>query len=123
MELVRNRQRRKHSELLRIHCRRRIDDRAHLFIHVGSQLLDIRFVQLTPDGIHLPKDLNLYRPAHGRVPRRTCVKIAHSEEHGMSRRQDCLDERTPASEEAARGSWWREVSVARGNAPGVFSSE
>ncbi len=64
VELVRNRQRRKHSDFLRVHRFRYVGDGMHFFVHVLRELLHVFSIQFSLDGIHLPENLHFHRRAH-----------------------------------------------------------
>src|SRR6266850_1145217 len=65
VKFIRNRQRRQHRNFLRVHGFRRVRDRLHFFVDVLCESLHILRIQLSLDGVHLPENLNFYRPAHG----------------------------------------------------------
>src|SRR5258708_4207932 len=65
VEFVRNRQRRKHRDFLRVYRLRHIGDGVHFFVHVLRELLHVLPIQFSLDGVRLPEDLHFHRPAHG----------------------------------------------------------
>src|SRR5882672_838073 len=65
VKFIRNRQRRQHRNFLRVHGFRRVRDRLYFFVDVLRESLHVLRIQLSLDGVHLPENLNFYRPAHG----------------------------------------------------------
>src|SRR5713101_4630437 len=65
VKFIRNRQRRQHRNFLRVHGFRRVGDRLHFFVNVLRKPLHVLRIQLSLDGVHLPENLDFYRPAHG----------------------------------------------------------
>src|SRR6266481_4231474 len=76
VKLVRNRQRRQHSDFLRVYSFCHVGYVVHFFVHELREFLHILHIQFPLDGIHLPENLHFHRPAHVSSMREDNTKFA-----------------------------------------------
>jgi len=64
VKFIGNRQRRQHRNFLRVHRRAARRNGVHFFVNERSQLVDVRFIQIAANRVHLPENFDFYGTAH-----------------------------------------------------------